>query len=455
MRKIDPAMKQLAHKMHPIDGKKMIGYKTSMDDRNKKLIMTINEIFKDNGIKVRLDSIVLPDIRSVKIPTNVEISESSLISYIFTFKIFDKYEYVKSIQLPVPIGNRLTISDRLVRILPVLTESVINVASNDTCISMVKKNVIISNLTINMIKNGTDSVLGEVSWSSLHKPSTRGKMRTPIIIYRLMEEGYKGIFGSSIKFVKLGIDPIEDGWTQYNGVDNIDGDTIISMRNKDIPKHVGRISQMCYIFNMLNLQLRGLENIESNEYDLWFSILCMLSSNGEPVSFNQHDMRQHMGIVKTLNEAKTLKRLGVNGINTFPRLLDYVGNSIKSELKKNSDYLEVDDYFYEPFSVAATQVAQKILLQQPEHGAIEGIINKFFTFGMFYRILKNQVCVEPYMQNNPAGFFKHLKVVNQKVLTSDRATMIPKVGDMKDLTINMIPKSVPYPNIQNPYKTKK
>lgn len=461
-RKINRHFLEVARSMHNINPEIINGYNDHDGSKGREFLMkTVQSIFNDHGYT----DIILEKIEPIPIPLQLsrmktrvaDIASPDIVPHTFFFSK-NGTPFQVNMSLPVPIGNKLRVRGTTFTIVRTIKNTVITVEKDGTIvIDMIKKNVTITSLNYNVIVGGAIEVATVPYSSTLHKPSDKGKFRIPIFLYDLLYRGYKESISPNLEFHYKGDKKDKKIYTTFSTI--ADNTISISIKTVELtPQIKQQIKQVLYCIDCLGEDMDELNNIDSlkpeDEYEFWFTIICLLSSNGKPIVYNSADITSHLNGVSTLNERATLKVLESVDVyvSSFNELLAYIATnyaSILLEKRQQNRRIMVQEDLYEPIVNAFSLLANSLAKTQFTDKTIGSIFQTKLREGTIFQLVtkENQVLLLTQMDNVFSGFHN----VKEQKRAGMLESIIPTAEDMFYHSINIIPKNTPYVSTINPY----
>ena len=461
-RKINPHFLEVARSLHNLNPEIIEGYQDHDGSKGIAFIKeTIQSIFNDHGytdlILEKIEPIPLP-IQLARMKTRVaDIASPDIVPHTFHFKK-NGIPFQVNMSLPVPIGNKLRIRGTTFTIVRTIKNTVITVEKDGTIvIDMIKKNVTISSINYNVLVNDSIEVATVPYSATLHKPSDKGPYRIPIFAYDLLYRGYRTSISPHLEFHFKADKKDKKEYTTFSVLR--DNTIAVSVKTEHLtPQLKQQIKQLMYCIDCLGEDMDELLNIDSfnmeDEYEFWFTVICLLSSNGKPVAYNSADITSHLNGVRTLNERATLKVLETVDVyvSTFNELLAHIATnyaSILLEKRQQNRRIMVQEDLYEPIINAFTLLANSLTKTHFTDKTIGSVFQNKLREGTIFQLVtkENQVLMLTQMDNVFTGFHNVKEQKRAGILES----MIPSEEDMFHHTINIIPKNTPYVSTINPY----
>jgi len=396
-----------------------------------------------------------------------DIAKSDLIVYDFTWT-FNGATFTHPVKLPVPRGNKLSLSNSTYRVISVIREMVLSVElGKSVIVDLNKQKFKVENVDTTFVRDGELIITTVVFSTGFFKPA-KGGLKIPLNLYHIIDVGLENHLGCRPIIIKHDNDNATTNDKYHVFSNNLAAKNRFSVLLKkeefDL-KDSNKVYQLLYILECLpDLTEQDLTivfgedtffNMEE-ETELFTRAMCYLASNNkESYKFNEVAIRAHIAATPTYNEKRAFALLAKVDINVntiqelFVTITDNYLNWITHGMPKNDKALDVNMYLAAPIISGTTELLRNLSTLNIERMStmeMRGKITNFLREGRIFHLNKQHksVLVQD-SQINACDVYQNIVLETQN---DKNAGLESKIADPKDTqlgNLNIIPLQTPIP----------
>ena len=405
-------------------------------------------------------------------PVDIAISDFRPFKFLFIYK-GQQHENIMLLPALISDDNMIRISSVQYTIRRVITDMVITVERNSILLNFTKRNVKIEG---NPYKIKVDGLVkpGLLLFSANSFPLNKGKIRIPILLYKMIKDGLRTTIGLDFIFQHRDIAYDSEIYKKYESLLERDRGTKYVFlfkrddidNNVEVSKHLEkRLLPIIYCLDKIpGVDSELLDYLNGpDEKDLWIDTMCLITSdNKESIQFNKHNILSHLATMETMNEMATfdiLKKINIH-VDSFVDLLgicnDYFHVWLLSKLSDADKRLEVLPYIYAPVIQAMNrllQVIKELNVDMVDNIEFNNKLTNEMRTGKIFDIKKNNDLLTLKEQINANNvYYGALVATTQNRKYGIVSNLIPNGDDVTIGNVNIIPKNNPHPtNTINPF----
>jgi len=393
-----------------------------------------------------------------------DISDNDLVTYNFKFS-FKGGIIEMPIALPILRGNILTLSNVRYRVIPIVSDLVLNSVKGNLYINIDKKSIELNGKTISYFKN--DAIVNNylVYSPNLYKPN-KGYIKIPLTLYEIHKSGFRNVLGCDFEVMDPTNYTMKSDETIFYNQENvyIHEHIKIGIVIKNVDLTHDRefiISQILYVLYNLPVTSDLFEdavttNNPDEETSYWNMVIAIIISDGKrSASYALQEVIKHLDVTQHLDEKDAFNMLAKINIhvNSFKELLltssINFGKWVNLGLPHTEKRLEVLEHLLKPITNKFNTLFNYLTLierdkfSNPElQKLFRNRVRQLTIFGL----MKNGMspCLVLDDQSNANHIYMNIKTETKSKKGVALSALIPTASSIYLGNANVVPKSTPH-----------